>query len=294
MVGLFTLESTTPTITYGALADRIDGTAGHVICYSRLPLRQLLRYVATNTAEMWWISEHESPRSVSPDATSIEQHLTSQLSGDTELIIVEGLDWIASRSTVPATLAWLQRLDGLVRHQDLEVIFPLDPLTVESSFWRRLTGIAPLMTVAEPTASDSADHRIVEHDMTEDGGDKIELMPSSGVSQSSEAVITHLVSLPRLGFTSAVLARRMLQWKRMGFDLSALEPALSLTDMDDAFSVYRSVELDIVRAIDALRLLETHESALTVTEREMFNYRMMSLLDVEQNVQDLETLLSAR
>ena len=145
------------------------------------------------------------------------------------------------------------------------------------------------MTVAEPTASDSADHRIVEHDMTEDGGDKIELMPSSGVSQSSEAVITHLVSLPRLGFTSAVLARRMLQWKRMGFDLSALEPALSLTDMDDAFSVYRSVELDIVRAIDALRLLETHESALTVTEREMFNYRMMSLLDVEQNVQDLET-----
>ena len=86
----------------------------------------------------------------------------------------------------------------------------------------------------------------------------------------------------------------MLQWKRMGFDLSALEPALSLTDMDDAFSVYRSVELDIVRAIDALRLLETHESALTVTEREMFNYRMMSLLDVEKNDQDLETLLSAR
>ena len=113
-------------------------------------------------------------------------------------------------------------------------------------------------------------------------------MPSSGVSQSSEAVITHLVSLPRLGFTSASLARRMLQWKRMGFDLSALEPALSLTDMDDAFSLYRSVELNIVRAIDALRLLETHESALTVTEREMFNYRMMSLLDVEQNAQDLE------
>ena len=113
------------------------------------------------------------------------------MSGDTELIIVEGLDWIASRSTVPATLAWLQRLDGLVRHQDLEVIFPLDPLTVESSFWRRLTGIAPLMTVAEPTASDSADHRIVEYDMTGDGGDKVELMPSSGDSQSSEACLLY-------------------------------------------------------------------------------------------------------
>ena len=294
MVGLFTLESTTPTTTYGALADRIDATAGHVMCYSRLPLRQLLRYIATNTADMWWISEHESPRSIPPDAPSIEQHLQSQLNDDTELIIVEGLDWIASRSTVPATLAWLQRLDGLVRHQDVDVVFPLDPLTVESSFWRRLTGIAPLMTVAEPTASESVDHRSVEHDTTGDGGEKVGLMQSPSVSQSSDAVITHLVSLPRLGFTSAVLARRMLQWKRMGFDLSALEPALSLTDMDDAFSVYRSVELDIVRAIDALRLLETHESALTVTEREMFNYRMMSLLDVEQNVQDLEHLLSAR
>lgn len=294
MVGLFTLESTTPTTTYDVLADRIDATEGHVMCYSRLPLRQLLRYVATNTADMWWISEHESPRSVSPNATSLEQHLQSQLNDHTELIIVEGLDWIASRSTVPDTLAWLQRLDGLVRHHDVDVIFPIDPLTVEATFWRRLTGIAPLMAVAEPPAPGKVDHRIDEDNATGDDGERIGLVQSSEYNQSSDAVITHLVSLPRLGFTSAVLARRMLQWKRMGFDLSALEPALSHANMDDAFSMYRSVELDIMMAIDALRLLEQHKSTLTVTECEMFNYRMMSLLDVEQNVQDLEQLLSSR
>ena len=77
------------------------------------------------------------------------------------------------------------------------------------------------MTVAESTASESVDHRSVEHDTTGDGEKKVGLVQSPSVSQSSDA-ITHLVSLPRLGFTSAVLARRMLQWKRMGFDLSAL------------------------------------------------------------------------
>ena len=33
----------------------------------------------------------------------------------------------------------------------------------------------------------------------------------------------------------------MLQWKRMGFDLSALEPALSMNDMNEAHGLYAVV-----------------------------------------------------
>ena len=86
----------------------------------------------------------------------------------------------------------------------------------------------------------------------------------------------------------------MLQWKRMGFDLASLEPALSMHDLHHVHALYSSVESAIILAIDGLRLMEHHREKLSVTEREMFNYRMMSLMDVEHHITELETLISSR
>ena len=106
--------------------------------------------------------------------------------------------------------------------------------------------------------------------------------------------LVHLVNLPAAGFTHAVLARRMLQWKRMGFDLAALEPALVLHDIAESHAIYEGVESDIIQAIDGIRLMESNRDKLSATEREMFNYRMMSLSNVSGTAHELEALLSAR
>ena len=86
----------------------------------------------------------------------------------------------------------------------------------------------------------------------------------------------------------------MLQWKRMGFDLSALEPALSMNDMNEAHGLYAVVERDIKTAIDGLRLLEHERERLTVTERELYNYRLMALNEVPETIEELTALLSSR
>ena len=87
------------------------------------------------------------------------------------------------------------------------------------------------------------------------------------IVRADERVLTHLVSLPLAGFNKTLLAKRMLQWKRMGFDLSAL-PHLSMNDMREVHAVYASVETDIRQAIDGLRLMEHHHGRLSVSERE--------------------------
>ena len=126
---------------------------------------------------------------------------------------------------------------------------------------------------------------LLEQPLTErldavDSGDRpvVEVAESDtrGNVRADERVLTHLVSLPLAGFNKTLLAKRMLQWKRMGFDLSALEPALSMNDMQEVHAVYAAVETDIRLAIDGLRLMEHHHGRLSVSEREMFNYRMMS------------------
>ena len=86
----------------------------------------------------------------------------------------------------------------------------------------------------------------------------------------------------------------MLQWKRMGFDLAALEPAMASNDMAKAHTIYAGVEADIIMAIDAIRLMEQRNQDLTVTERERFNYRFMSLNEVAEGYEELFTVLSSR
>ena len=80
----------------------------------------------------------------------------------------------------------------------------------------------------------------------------------------------------------------------MGFDLSALEPALSMNDMNEAHGLYAGVERDIKTAIDGLRLLEYERERLTVSERELYNYRLMALNEVPVAIEELTALLSSR
>ena len=288
MGALNTFESSDTGDVYAFLTPQITNCKGEVACYSRLPMRQLLRYIPSNLAEMWWLTDREDQRAVAPDIETLDAHVNGQLGPPGSLLIVEGLDWLASRSGEEVTLAWLQRLDAAVRERDIDVVLPVDPLSLSVHFWRRLSGLAPLLEqplTERLDAVDSGERPIVDVAESDSRGE---------IVRADERVLTHLVSLPLAGFNKTLLAKRMLQWKRMGFDLSALEPALSMNDMREIHAVYASVETDIRQAIDGLRLMEHHHGRLSVSEREMFNYRMMSLTDVVQHVQELEHVISTR
>lgn len=288
MGALNTFESSDTGDVYAFLTPQITNCKGEVACYSRLPMRQLLRYIPSNLAEMWWLTDREDQRAVAPDIETLDAHVNGQLGPPGSLLIVEGLDWLASRSGEEVTLAWLQRLDAAVRERDIDVVLPVDPLSLSVHFWRRLSGLAPLLEqplTERLDAVDSGDRPVVEVAESDTRGE---------IVRADERVLTHLVSLPLAGFNKTLLAKRMLQWKRMGFDLSALEPALSMNDMQEVHAVYAAVETDIRLAIDGLRLMEHHHGRLSVSEREMFNYRMMSLTDVVQHVQELEHVISTR
>ena len=288
MGALNTFESSDTGDVYAFLTPQITNCKGEVACYSRLPMRQLLRYIPSNLAVMWWLTDREDQRAVTPDIETLDAHVNGQLGPPGSLLIVEGLDWLASRSGEEVTLAWLQRLDAAVRERDIDVVLPVDPLSLSVHFWRRLSGLAPLLEqplTERLDAVDSGDRPVVEVAESDTRGE---------IVRADERVLTHLVSLPLAGFNKTLLAKRMLQWKRMGFDLSALEPALSMNDMQEVHAVYAAVETDIRLAIDGLRLMEHHHGRLSVSEREMFNYRMMSLTDVVQHVQELEHVISTR
>ena len=288
MTGMQTYDASRPEDVYLHLDHEIEQVSTTVHCYSRLPIRQLLRVVSTNSAEMWWLSDHETPRAISPHPDAVFEHIKNNTRDETSLVILEGLDWFVRRTDETATLAMLQALDALSRERNFRLILACDSLTLNTTFWARVCSLAPKMVVS---------HTSPEPGMPTPQFVEEPIVPESSIAQDESTdgnVLVHLVQLPRHGFTHAILARRMLQWKRMGFDLAALEPAMAANDMDKAYQMYASVESDISRAIDSIRLIEEHSIDLSVTERERFNYRLMALTNVAETSAELDALLSTR
>jgi hypothetical protein len=288
MGGLRTLDSASAADTYAALSDLIESCDGDVSIYSRLPMRQILRYVASNKAELWWVSEHQDARAVGPDVSTVEHHINANIGHSPALLVVEGVDWLVARSGAQEVLAWLQRLDRTAVEHNIDVVLPVDSLSVETQVWRRIASLAPALE--NPLDADVG--HLDEHTIESLGESSV--APGDAPSLDDEQSVTHLVHLPLEGFTKSLLSKRMLQWKRMGFDLATLEPALAMSDMNQVHALYASVESTIVLAIDGLRLMERHREKMSVTEREMFNYRMMSLMDVEDHISELEAMISSR
>mgnify|MGYP001156935095 FL=1 len=290
MVGLHTLDSSSPTDAYLALEHRILTASGDVLCYSRLPMRQLLRFIPSNRASLWWISEHSSAQSVLPDPEVVLTHIDGRASPSTDLIVLEGVDWFVDRTSPQDTMRMIQSLDALSREHELDIVLPVDSLALTSQFWTRLRALAPAIELSE----DESAHETSDAPMAETLDDVSDSGDNDVGTNDSEGTLVHLVNLPAVGFTQAILARRMLQWKRMGFDLAALEPAMAMVNLDDAHRVYRMVESDITAAIDAIRYMNTDRARLTVTEREVYNYRLMSLSSVNETIAELERLISTR
>ena len=58
-----------------------------------------------------------------------------------------------------------------------------------------------------------------------------------------------LSRLPQTGFTQALLVKRILQWRRMGLDVSELEPALNY-DSNKSYELYCLIEEKVRRVVD--------------------------------------------
>ena len=107
-------------------------------------------------------------------------------------------------------------------------------------------------------------------------------------SEAGVHEIQHLTRLPT-GFSTEALRRRILQWRRMGFDVSDLESAL-VQDAHVREQIYRHVEDCVRRAIDLNRRLTMMAEHLPATDVERDRFRLRQLTGLDQIESSLNAL----
>lgn len=276
LTGMYSLEISNHDDLFSEVERLSEGHGGKKLCISRLPQRMLLRHLSLNEYDCYWLSEQDTPQSVRPTTQAIHGLLASFIEGEENGIsVVEGLNWIVQKEGIDSAMNLLQRIETAAANTNHTLLFPMDALAFDAIDWARIRSIAPAIEHSqsmEPTLT--TDLLFTEQS---------KLDPFTPDDDDDDArLLVHLTTLPSLGFNKNQLSKRMLQWRRMGFDVSELEPALSLHDDPKIHQLYLSVEEKIRTAVELARLLDSHKAKIDVTTFEVTMFRIMQLTGLDE------------
>ena len=102
--------------------------------------------------------------------------------------------------------------------------------------------------------------------------------------------LSFLVRIPREGFNKDIARRRILQWRRMGLDVSESEPILFQSSDDKAYELYKSVENKVRKAVELDNRLDILEQRGFKSEVTKMRFRVRQLTgfdDVESRINEL-------
>ena len=89
-----------------------------------------------------------------------------------------------------------------------------------------------------------------------------------------------LTRLPESGFSKSILQRRVLQWRRMGLDVSEVEAALYASKTSRMYDTYTMIEEKVRRAVQLDNWIS--ENVEDSQERSIAKFRIRQLTGLEE------------
>ena len=261
--------------------DSINHTTDeHIVFLSRLPHRRLLDQLDISKIETYWMTHRVGQAHIAPDLKAIHDLIQSRISNHHGVIVLEGLEWLVTLHGESTILNFIRTLRDEIHRTQWMVILSLEPLAFNSIWLARLRREAPLMEVHLDVAEQ------VESKVEPE--DEINAAEHIPVTEEGLPSLVMLNRLPKNGFTHALLRKRVLQWRRMGLDVSEVEPALHQA-LDDAFDLYTTVESKVRVAVELERRIDSVSEHLTASELTTSKFRIRQLTGLE----DIERMLDS-
>jgi len=276
---IYTCEFVTDDETLAWVDRQSQSGEGHVLLFSRLPHRRLIEHLDINRVEAYWLTERVTEGAVRPVLEDISKIILSHLSNHNGIIILEGLEWLVTQNGEDNTLAFVRMLRESVHRKNWTIFVPIRTLAFDPLWLARLRREAPGITLSERSDSEyEVADEVAENELD------VEPMNSSPMSilDDGSPQLIQLTRLPRIGFTTSLLRKRILQWRRMGLDVSEVEPALKSMDKEHAYSLYSVVEEKVRKAVELDRYITAHQGAFSASEEASARFRIRQLTGLEE------------
>ena len=249
----------------------------HLTLFSRLPTRRLIERLDLAKIDHYWLTENENNQSIKPDIDNIFNVIRKNNNEGLNVYLVDGLEYILSSSDAETLLTKISQFTDEIKSLNSALIYCIDSLAFDSKWIIKLRHLSQILQIKTPEVVDvsSEDYEdkeeavdVIQHEIGIDGGPRL----------------AYLARLPELGFTNEILVKRILQWRRMGLDVSKIEPAMSYSSKE-AYELYKSVEEDLRRATELERFIHANQQHLNTAEiaTDLFRIRQLTgLNELEQ------------
>ena len=244
---------------------------------TRIPSRRLLEQLDINGLDTYWMTEQDTNNSIKPDFSSVVEIFRQSKDGsDEQVMVIDGLEFISDRIGADQILSEITILVDDLSKFNYTCIFCIDLLAMPAKIATKLKYILETLEISNEKIQVTAneDEEYIEPSITPGEHMEYEL------GKDGNPRLVYLSKLPRTGFSNNILVKRILQWRRMGLDVSEIEPALKYQG-DKAYELYKSVEEKVRRAVDLDRFINSNSDSINASElaTDIFRLRQLTGLD---------------
>ena len=253
----------------------------HVLFLSRLPQRRLIENIDLDKVEAYWVTTQDVMGSIQPSLDQISDLITKRVENHTGIAIIEGIEWLISLHGFSEVLKFVMALKDSLHRKPWTILLVVAQDVfeeIQSAKWHREAPSWEMPKEVELSEIVSRD------DVVPEIAENVEELVDSNTS------LSFLVRIPKEGYSKEIARRRILQWRRMGLDVSAAEPALFQESDEKGFEIYKSVEEKVRRAIELDNRLDILEEKGLKSEVTKLRFRVRQLTgfdEVEKRIDEL-------
>lgn len=290
------------------LGELLESESQSYVLISRLPPRRLLLQLDLKKIETHWLTDRQADSALSPRLERIDSSLRQRVSKGQGIAIIEGLEYLVGLHGWDGVLTFVRSMVDAVGPTRWKIFLAYDPLSfddtqvatlrreaalfdipkkVEPNLNMQSPDIPPLPSpelgtkqtaTASQASFESYSPQLSNLELAEDGTPRLSL----------------LAKIPFSGFTKDILRRRILSWRRMGIDVSELEPALTYSDLERSFALYSVVEEKIRLAVEIDRVVDVLAELGDLRNAQKFRFRIRQLTGLDEIIRSLDTLLQEK
>ena len=254
---------------------------GHVLLLSRLPQRRLLEHIDIDKVESYWVTSQDVAGTIQPSMDQIHDLVTSRFENHTGIAIIEGIEWLISLHGFDKVLNMVMKMKDAIHRKPWTLLLVVSEGIMDSKQHSQWLRESTAWDIPKKVEFDKIEEMIETSNENEDVKEK---------PLGDGASLAFLVRIPREGYTKEIARRRILQWRRMGLDVSEADPALFQDSDDVGYEIYKKVEIKVRKAIELdnrLDILSERGLKSEVTKMRFRVRQLTGLADVESRINEL-------
>ena len=247
---------------------------------SRVPESRLQKDLDLTLVRSFWISNKADKEGILLKHTSINEFIENNLPNVPTIFVIEGLEWLVSESGQRNTLRHMMNIKDYIYDKQVAIIYALQTNTIDEEILDKISRQAPFLDVSHEVLSDEEQSPSIENNELD-----------TVVIEEEQPLIPYLTTLPFEGFSHKILRKRILQWRRLGVDVSDCEPGIFCEDIGQSHSIYVRVDEKVREATELLNIMDKMRSSITKSEFTVMEFRLRQLTGMDEVSNKLKLII---